>query len=137
MKLVKDYKDVQQKIVTLFDKLFIIDDFINNIIRFFIVIRQKRKSKRSSKLSTTVFKSLIITIDSISKQKSSIVAVSFSIFSISVTSNSKFSTNIFSLVSAEQRLVVVIFFKQVFIVSKTIAIGFKSFVLEWKFFIVN
>ena len=105
-----------QKIVTLFDKLFINVD-----------ISQKRKFERSSKLSMTIFKSLIIIVDtfSTSKQNSSIVVVS----SIT-TSFQSISTIIFSLILIEQKLAVMIFFKQVFIASKFNAIDFKSFVLK-------
>ena len=145
MKFVKNYENVQQKTITLFDKLFIIDDF-NNIIRFFTVINQKKKFERSSKLSTTIFKSLIIIVDS------SIVVVSFSIFSnitstfsnitristkililisiIVFASNLKFTTNIFLLVSTKQKLIVMIFFKQISIDLKFSTMNRKSFVLK-------
>ena len=162
MKLVKNYENAMQKIVTLSDKLFIINVDIDQkkkserfsklsttvfksltiIVDTSSTFNQKKKSERSSKLSTTIFKSLII-IDG-----SSTVVVSFSISSnitltsaesfvsisiiVSTAFNSKFLTNIFSLVSAEQRLAVVIFFKQVFIDSIFSAVARKSFVLKWK-----
>ena len=112
MKLVKDYENVMQKIVTLFNKLFTIN----------VDTDQKKKSERFSKLSTTVFKSLTIIDDS------STVVASFSIFSNTFSSES--STNTFSLVSAEQKLAIVIFFKQVFIDSIPSAVARKFLVLK-------
>ena len=57
MKLVKNYENVQQKTVTLFDKLFIIDN--NDINRFFITNR-KKKSKRFSKTLTIIASSIFV-----------------------------------------------------------------------------
>ena len=159
IKFVKNYENAIQKIVTLLDKLSTINVDIDQkkserfsklsitIFKSLIIIvdtpstfNQKRKFERSSKLSTTVFKSLIIIDDS------SIVAASFSIFSnitpistksfvsisiiVSTTFNSKFSTNIFLLVSIKQRLIVVIFFKQVSIDSIFSTVARKFFVLK-------
>ena len=76
MKLVKNYENVMQKIVTLSDKFFIIDVDTSSkiiIVDTFLTFNQKKKFERSSKLSTTVFKSLIIIVDSFTSSILSIV----------------------------------------------------------------
>ena len=142
MKFVKNYENVMQKIIIIFDKLSIIDVDISSkiiIVDTFSTFNQKKKFERSSKLSTTIFKSLIIIDDtpSTSKQNSSIVVVSWvlaklstSISIIAFASSSNFATNIFSLVSTKQKLAVVIFFKQVLIDLKPSTMSRKPLALK-------
>ena len=134
MKFVKDYKNVQQKTITLLDKLFIISDFFATRSS---IISQKKKSERSSKLI------IIVDTFSASRQKSPTAVVSFSIFSNTTPISAEPSTSIsiaisfqststttFSLILAGQKLAVVIFFKQVSIASKSTAIDLKPFALK-------
>ena len=70
----------------------------------------------------TIFKSLIIIVDTFStlKQNLSIVVVS-----LIITSLQSISTTTFSLILIEQKLIVMIFFKQKFIDLKSLTIDLK------------